>query len=219
MTSEYSNTAQYSYSFSDAERNAGYLIYSLDEDLTGDGIVEFYVLANYGSVENPRQTLKIIDITNGNIIFKRDDESFYYTYAVVWDADNDGMLELSYAKYDYPAMENYLYEVYSTGISSSLNSESLHTLSFKLEQNFPNPFNPTTTIQFNLNKPANVKIDIFNVEGKLVNQIVNDYRKSGTHKVLWNGRNSKGVQVSSGTYYYRITNNNNVQTKKMILLK
>ena len=53
MTSEYSNTAQYSYNFSDAERDAGYLFYSLGSDLTGDGIVEFYILAHYGDVNNP----------------------------------------------------------------------------------------------------------------------------------------------------------------------
>ena len=151
--------------------------------------------------------------------YKKDDDSFYYTYSVVWDADNDGMLELSFAKYDYPSMENYIYEVYSTGVSAGLNSEPINTLSFKLEQNYPNPFNPATTIQFNLNKAASVKIDIFNVEGKLVNQIVNNYRKAGTHKVLWNGTNNKGDRVASGTYFYRITNDNNVQTKKMLLIK
>jgi len=219
MTSEYSNTAQYSYNFSDAERDAGYLIYSLGADLTGDGIVEFYVLAHYGSVDNPRQTMKIVDVTTGTTLFERDDASYYYTYSVVWDADNDGMLELSFAKYDYPSMEKYVYEVYSTGVAASLNSEPIHKLSFKLEQNFPNPFNPATTIQFNLTKSANVKIDIFNVEGKLVKQIVNNYRKTGSHKVLWNGTNNKGVRVSSGTYFYRITDDNNVQTKKMLLLK
>ncbi len=219
MSSEYSNTAQYSYNFSDAERDAGYLIYSLDADLTGDGIVEFYVLAHYGGDDNPRQAMKIVDVTTGNTLFNKDDASFYYTNSVVWDADNDGMLELSFAKYDYPSMENYIYEVYSTGVSASLNSEPIHRLSFKLEQNYPNPFNPATTIQFNLNKAANVKIDIFNVEGKLINQIVNDYRKTGSHKVLWNGTNNKGDRVASGTYFYRITNDNNVQTKKMLLIK
>jgi hypothetical protein len=219
MTSAYSNTPQYTYDFSDAERNAGYLFYSLDVDLTGDGIVEFYVLAHYGDTENPRQTLKIIDITTGNIIFEKDNSSYFYTTATVWDADNDGILELTFAKYDYPDMDNYTYEVYSTGVATSQNSEPIHNLTFKLEQNYPNPFNPTTTIQFNLNKASNVKVDIFNVEGKLINQIVNNYKKAGTHKISWDGTNSKGEKVSSGTYFYRITNNNNVQTKKMILIK
>ena len=133
MTSEYSNTAQYTYNFSDSERDAGYLMYSLDHDLTGDGIVEFYVLGNYGDVDNPRQTMKVVDITTGNILFQKDDASNYYTYCVVWDADNDGILELSFGKYDYPSMENYSYQVYSTGVATSANSEPIHNLSFKLE--------------------------------------------------------------------------------------
>ena len=219
MSSEYSNTAQYSYNFSDAERDAEYLIYSLNADLTGDGIVEFYVLAHYGSSDNPRQTMKVIDITTGNSIFTKDDAASFFTSPVVWDADNDGILELTFAKYSYPSMENYSYQVYNTGVATGQNREPINNLTFKLEQNYPNPFNPTTTIQFNLNKSANVKIDVFNVEGKLINQISNNYRKAGTHKVLWNGTNNKGERVSSGTYFYRITNDNNVQTKKMLLIK
>lgn len=95
---------------------------------------------------------------------------------------------------------------------------------FVLEQNYPNPFNPTTTIGFTLPQAGNAKLQIYNSLGQLINSFNFDGVSAGYHSVIWNGDNSQGARVSSGTYLYRViyTNNNGdilTRSKKMILLK
>jgi hypothetical protein len=92
--------------------------------------------------------------------------------------------------------------------------------SFVLEQNYPNPFNPSTTIQFQLpDDNTSVHLVIFNALGQTVKTLVNDTRRAGVYKVVWNGTNDHGVQVSSGIYFYRIAAGKFVQTKKLVLIR
>jgi hypothetical protein len=89
-----------------------------------------------------------------------------------------------------------------------------------LSQNRPNPFNPTTTIEFTLKERANVQLKIYNVAGQLVRTLVNEARTPGeVHTATWDGRNDAGQSVSSGVYFYKLVAGNFVQTKKMVLLK
>lgn len=90
---------------------------------------------------------------------------------------------------------------------------------YKLSQNYPNPFNPTTTIEFALPQADYVSIKIYDMLGREVATLINDQRSVGNYSVVWNGINDFGHKVSSGTYIYRITAGNFVQTKKMLLLK
>jgi hypothetical protein len=89
-----------------------------------------------------------------------------------------------------------------------------------LSQNRPNPFNPTTTIEFTVKERANVQLRIYNVAGQLVRTLVNEARTPGeVHIATWDGRNDAGQSVSSGVYFYKLVAGNFVQTKKMVLLK
>lgn len=90
---------------------------------------------------------------------------------------------------------------------------------FELSQNYPNPFNPTTTISFSLPAAGNVSLEVFNVLGQKVRTLVDGDMTAGLHSVEWDGRNEGGVGVSSGVYFYRIATDNNVETKKMMMLK
>lgn len=85
---------------------------------------------------------------------------------------------------------------------------------FELLQNYPNPFNPSTTIEYSIDKPGLVKIIVYDILGREVNTLVNDFNNSGKHKVSFNG-----VGLTSGVYYYQIINENKIQTKSMVLLK
>jgi hypothetical protein len=87
-------------------------------------------------------------------------------------------------------------------------------LVFKLEQNFPNPFNPTTTIQYSIAKAGLVTLKIYNVIGQEVASLVNESKGPGRYSVQW----SAG-QYASGAYFYRLVNNGNVQVQKMMLIK
>lgn len=90
---------------------------------------------------------------------------------------------------------------------------------FEVSQNYPNPFNPTTVIKFGLSEASFVSIKIYNMLGQEVKTLVNSDKSSGSYSVQWNGDNNYGQKVTSGTYLYRVTAENSVVTKKMILLK
>jgi len=85
---------------------------------------------------------------------------------------------------------------------------------FAVEQNSPNPANPTTTISFSLPEAGRVTVDVFNVAGQKVDTLVNDFMESGRHSVVWDG-----ASVSTGVYFYTVTSGNFTKTMKMTLLK
>jgi len=91
--------------------------------------------------------------------------------------------------------------------------------SFEVYQNYPNPFNPTTTIEYTLPTEGNVKLEVYNSIGQLVNVLVEEYQNAGRQKVSWNGKDSFGNLVASGIYFYQIKTNSLIQVKKMILMK
>ncbi|MDP4193131.1 MAG: CotH kinase family protein, partial [Bacteroidota bacterium] len=92
-------------------------------------------------------------------------------------------------------------------------------MSFRLEQNFPNPFNPETTIGFSLEKAGNVNLSIYNILGRKVKTLINEMMGEGTHKVVWKGVDDSGRRVPSGVYFYRLESNGNSFIKRMILLQ
>lgn len=85
---------------------------------------------------------------------------------------------------------------------------------YSLAQNFPNPFNPTTTISFDIPKNGIVELKVFDMLGREVATLVNGFKNAGSFRVDFNGSN-----LTSGTYFYRIKSGDFVQTKKMVLLK
>ena len=95
----------------------------------------------------------------------------------------------------------------------------LKPANFQVHQNYPNPFNPSTTISYAIPHSTNVKVEIYNILGKKIRTLINAPENAGVHNIVWNGRNDYGSEVSSGTYFYKVTAGNNVQVKKMVLLK
>ena len=85
---------------------------------------------------------------------------------------------------------------------------------FTLEQNFPNPFNPTTTIKFSIPKEVQVNLSVYNILGEKVKELKNEVMKPGYFEVEFDAS-----ALASGVYLYRITAGDFVQTKKMVLLK
>ncbi|MCI0514691.1 T9SS type A sorting domain-containing protein, partial [candidate division KSB1 bacterium] len=114
--------------------------------------------------------------------------------------------------YNYPAM-NLL-----KGIVGVANTP--HTpLAFELSLNYPNPFNPTTEIQFTLPKFQKVNLTIFDVLGKQVKMLVDKKMEPGRYFVSWDGTNDFGLPVSSGIYFYKLRGDDMVKVRKMTLLK
>ena len=91
---------------------------------------------------------------------------------------------------------------------------------YKLENAYPNPFNPSTKIRFSLPNNEKVRLEIYDIKGKLVNSLIDsEFISAGSHESTWNGNNNRGEKVSSGVYLARITTGNYIQTIKLNLLK
>jgi len=88
-----------------------------------------------------------------------------------------------------------------------------------LSQNFPNPFNPTTGIEFGLSARMAVTLRIYDAAGRLVRTLVDETMPAGKHVKMWDGRTSAGAEAASGIYFYRLEAGTFWQTKKMVLLR
>jgi hypothetical protein len=91
--------------------------------------------------------------------------------------------------------------------------------SFVLHQNYPNPFNPITQIKYELPKASLVNITIYDMMGRIVNNLASSRQAAGYKSVLWNATNDAGQPVSAGLYLYTIQAGDFKQVKKMVLLK
>jgi len=102
---------------------------------------------------------------------------------------------------------------------SGIDDEHLIPVATTLDKNFPNPFNPETTIRFATKNAGNVRINIYNLKGQLVRSLLNETKEAGYHHVVWNGKDNNGQTVSSGIYLYRMDTNGYSATQKMMLMK
>ena len=89
----------------------------------------------------------------------------------------------------------------------------------KLDSNYPNPFNPSTTIRYSLKEAGPVSIEIYNIKGQLVRTLVQDVKEAGNHTVIWNGLDKNNSSVSSGIYFYKMNAGKYSSTKKLIMMK
>jgi len=92
-------------------------------------------------------------------------------------------------------------------------------ITYVLHQNYPNPFNPITTLSYGLPEDALVSITIYDMMGRIVNNLVSSQQNTGYKSIQWNATNDEGKPVSAGLYLYTIQAGDYIQTKKMVLLK
>ncbi len=107
-------------------------------------------------------------------------------------------------------------------VTVSTDSHNAMPDAFVLTQNFPNPFNPSTVIEFSIPQSfgtADVKLEVFNVLGQHVSTLANSPLESGIYQATWNGRDDSGIPVAGGMYIYRLQAGDDVLSNKMILLK
>jgi flagellar hook assembly protein FlgD len=88
-----------------------------------------------------------------------------------------------------------------------------------LQGNYPNPFNPETRISFSLGQEGNVRVQVYNIKGQLVKNLLEERMESGQHSLIWDGRDDRGRAVGSGMYFYRLQTEDYSSTRKMMLLK
>ena len=136
--------------------------------------------------------------------------------AILHDRDNDGDLDFT----GIDELEDVIF-IYDNNDSTSQKPPTPPPVAppVTLGQNHPNPFNPTTTIEFSLTREMRVKLSVFDVGGQLIRTLTDRVYDAGDFSELWDGTNADGVRVRSGVYFYQIETVASTQTRKMVLLK
>lgn len=116
----------------------------------------------------------------------------------------------------YTNLELYLNNLAEAGIASPVKSEETIPTKFKLYDNYPNPFNPSTVIRYQLPVAENVTLKVFDILGREVATLVDEYQTAGIYNATFN---THSLQLSSGVYFYTLKTGMYVETKKMMLIK
>ena len=171
---------------------------------------------NIGTItENGEDGYRYLDVTD-DVLQDYDMGRILTQYRIAFEVNTDGDSlwdQVWFISGDSPEEYNKpkLFFYFSNSVGTVNMLEIKNSLNCN---NFPNPFNPETKIKYELSQNSNVILQIFNVEGQLIETIVNEYQNSGMHSVKWDASNQ-----SSGIYYYRIKNGTKTHTGKCLLLK
>ena len=136
-------------------------------------------------------------------------------YSLVEDNEGEFIIAGFTSSYPYPNNgDAFLLKLgYETGIENNINS--LHFSAI----NYPNPFNPTTKINYSLNENSKVSLKVYNIKGQKVKTLIDEKMEAGEHSIIWNGRDSNSNRVGSGIYFYKLKAGDFQKVKKMLLLK
>ena len=170
------------------------------------GVIAADLVVNLGS-NTP------VEVTAPGMVQSNQDGS---TLRVSLIRDDDGTMLLSLAGAD-PALISL--ESISLNEGRILVDAMTTPKALDLAQNAPNPFNPVTTITYSLPASAHTSITVYSVTGQQVRMLVNSVTASGTHSVVWDGRDAVGRPVASGVYLYRLVSGTNVMTRRMVLVR
>ncbi|MFQ5641004.1 MAG: T9SS type A sorting domain-containing protein [bacterium] len=107
----------------------------------------------------------------------------------------------------------------SLPVVTTIDSYESNPAEYVLSSNYPNPFNPETTIEYQIPRATHVKLAIYNLLGDKVMALVDELKSAGSHSVTWNGENDMGVPVSSGIYFYKLRSNKITKVRKLTLLR
>lgn len=178
-------------------------------DVDGDGDLELvtscYTAAKWNIFPNAGGTFSALTKLTLNA-------SSAGSCVVLHDRDNDGDMDLT----GLDEVDDWIYFYRNDGAPTSVPTPASTTALF---QNHPNPFNPSTSIRFELKQNANVTLSVYDARGAHVTTLAVGPYARGAHDVVWNGTDAKGGHVGSGVYFYRLTAAGTTLTRKMVLLK
>ncbi len=161
----------------------------------------------------------VLDGATGAVEFSSSVFSGYVRGPYVDDMDGDGVLEILLNIYSYSDSTAKLI-AYSDDTQSVLETEAFRPSDITLHSNFPNPFNPGTTIPISLQRRAEVTVTVYDLLGREVTVLVSGTIGAGTHQFYWNGLDSEGRRLASGTYFYEVTINGEHRLRRpMVLVK
>ncbi len=168
-------------------------------------------------------TLAVFDGNGRFAISRADGEGADFSEIPAADISRTG-LDFTFVDEGVAGGESYRYRVAfvaagKTQVLFETGTIEAPELPLTLYQNFPNPFNPSTTIRYYLPVAGRVRLDIFDASGKLVVTLADKQTEKGAHVAEWKGKNASGAQVRSGVYFYRLVTREKTLTHKMVLLR
>ncbi len=174
----------------------------------GDDFVKYEGVENYGSI-----------LESGGVGGWEGEEMIFGARYFEWE----GKPRLLYTGIDAGLTFSALGLAYSEPIPTSVDLDDtgspLLPVTILLDPAFPNPFNSTTVIPYRLFSPGNVRINIFNINGREVVNLLDQQQNTGSYRVVWNGVDASGIPISSGSYVIRIQNNLHVLERKVVFVK
>ena len=172
------------------------------------------VLINSHTLEDGSTRVLAVNINGGLLNFSADG---FITIPVTINAGRGERVKVDISGVQLIGQDGQSVPVQAKGDGSV--ALELIPMQYALYQNFPNPFNPVTEIQFDVPDVSAVDLVVYNLMGQLVRQLVNSELQAGYHRVVWDGLNDYGEPVSTGVYIYSLTSPSFHNTKKMVLLK
>jgi len=182
--------------------------------MDGSPAANVYVAAENFMDESPDGFLIAYTDNNGDFLFNDVKEGDYHLGVYKKNYSSDPPMRTFLLNTGTALQRQNFVLTSSTGVTNR--ERGIKPRTIHLAQNFPNPFNPSTTISFELPQAAQVEVDILNTMGQRVRSLVNGYFGAGEHQVTWDGRDDAGQKVSSGVYFYMLKAGSVVKTMKMI---
>jgi hypothetical protein len=206
--------------------NAGTNTWLLRTDMNGDTLWTKQYLGVSSTLSFQQTSDGGFIIAGGNGL-RRTNEAGELLWTIMLDGiansvvqtPDGGYVVAGYNVPDHALSDLWIFRLGSDNGTSIINNEYAVPAQFELLQNYPNPFNPVTTIIFSVSQTDNVHLVIFNSMGQAVRRLTAGTKSPGTYRIVWDGRNDAGQLLSSGTYFYRLQVGEEVQTRRMLLLK
>ena len=181
---------------------------SVTDSLTGEGIEGSTVTAVPGDYlvttdENGGYTLSV-------------PTTDLYTVTLIAEGYSSGLFESVSTKRDSTTTVDFILQAESGDIPTSVEATPVE---FAVKAPYPNPFNPTTTLEYSIPSECHVKISVYNIIGKEVAILEDDIKGSGSYSRVWNARDKNGNKLGAGLYLYKITAGVHSEVGKMTLLK
>lgn len=146
-------------------------------------------------------------------------QSTMNNYGISYDRsmviDQDGVIQYS----DYSVILADIQQTIDDLLTTDIKNDNFDQISFQLFDNYPNPFNPETTIRFTVNQSQKINLNIFDAQGRLISRLVNREMQPGEYSIKWNGTDKNNQRVATSIYFYQLEGDNQVIVKKMQFLK
>ena len=171
------------------------------------------ILLNTSKKEDGRLKILVANLHSG---FIESNQNMYLNIPIQFDGDDYQVSKVSLKGITIVGADGSVIRSIDRTNSSEIKAIPVR---FALQQNFPNPFNPSTEIRFDLPENDNVILEVYNMMGQKIKTLASGNMSPGYHSIIWNGTNDAGAKVATGMYFYSINTSNFQAIKKMLFLK